>query len=176
MLLETLLLSPCFLTGKTNLKDSKTNLSISRNDIKEDETLLFFDIDDKTNPCCKLRELFWGKSEGHRLCDLLVFFGKGDERIFCFVELKDNKSASSDASDQVISTYKAFKEKLAIKFTTKAFFCCSAGELPREHQRYQKELKATFGKNFRLDGNSENFLDFLRGEDVKFNKRGQNNK
>ena len=176
MLLETLLLSPCFLTGKTNIKDSKTNFPISRNSIKEDETLLFFDIDDKSNPDCKLREFFWGENEGHLLCDLLVFFAKGSKRVFCFVELKDNKSDFPKATDQVISTYKAFKEKRTFKCTAKAFIYCSAGELPQDYRRYQKNLEATFGNNSEHDGKPENFLNFLRGENVKFNKRGQKKK
>lgn len=180
MLLETLLLSPCFLSGKTSHKDSQTTLSVNKNDLSDDETLLFFDIDDQTNPCCKLRELFWQKQDGHSLCDLLVFYARGNERIFCFVELKDNKSDFSKATKQVISTYEAFKDKLPDsfkeKYIAKAFICSSTGKPPQEHQSYQNSLKTKFGKNYDHDGKTENFLDFLRGENVKFKKSGQKKK
>lgn len=170
MLLETLLMSPCFLSGKTSFTDEKTTLTVLRQDIKGDETLLFFNID---NQSCKLREFFWNAEKGHPLCDLLVFFAKGDERIFCFVELKGNREELPQATKQVISTCEVFKKKFPVQFSAKSFICYFEGELPREHQRYQKNLKAVFGSNFELDGKSENFLNFLRGENGKYKKRGQ---
>lgn len=187
MLLETLLLSPCFLTGKISHKDSQTSLSVSRNDLENDETLLFFDIDDQTDHHCdindgnnhrrKLRELFWQQQDGHSLCDLLVFFAKGNERIFCFVELKDNKSDFPKAAEQVISTYDSFKQSLATsfqsKYIAKAFICCSRGSLPQEYKTHQNNLKAKFGNNFEHDGKSENFLSFLRGKSSGFQSKGK---
>ena len=190
MLLETLLLSPCFLSGKTSHKDSQTTLSVNKNDLSDDETLLFFDIDDQTEHHCdindennhrrKLREFFWQQQDGHSLCDLLVFYAKGNERIFCFVELKDNKSDFPKATKQVISTYEAFKGELAIefraKYIAKAFICCSRGSLPQEYRTHQDNLKAKFGNNFESDGKSGNFLNFLRGESSKFQAKGNRRK
>lgn len=190
MLLETLLLSPCFLTGKNSHKDSRTTLSVCRNDLENDETLLFFDIDDQTDHHCdisdennhrrKLRELFWQQQDGHSFCDLLVFFAKGNKRIFCFVELKDNKSDFPKATDQIISTYDAFKKELETKFqnkyTAKAFICCSNGSLPQEHRKYQNNLKDKFDNNFEHDGKSENFLNFLRGKATGFQSKGKRKK
>jgi hypothetical protein len=189
MLLETLFLSPCFLSGETTHRDSQTTLSINKKDLENDETLLFFDIDDQTEHHCdisdennhrrKLRELFWQQQDGHSLCDLLVFFAKGNERIFCFVELKDNKSDFPKATEQVISTYDAFKKKLATsfqsKYIAKAFICCSRGSLPQEYKNSLAELNKKFSDCVH-DGKSENFLDFLRGENVKFKKSGQKKK
>ncbi len=189
MLLETLLLSPCFLSGKTSHKDSQTKIYIHRSLLADDEVLLFFDIDDQTDHYCdirdgnshrrKLRELFWEKREGHRLCDFLVFYAKGSKRVFCFVELKDDKSAFLDAKDQVISTCSAFKDKLANEFKknyiVEAFICFSKGTLPKEYKVALDELNKMFIA-YEHDGKPENFLNFLRGEDVKFNKRGQKKK
>jgi len=179
MLLETLLLSPCFLSGKTSHTDSKTTLSVNRNELKGDEILLFFHIDDQSNPDCKVREQFWQQQDGHSLCDLLVFYAKGDERIFCFVELKDNKKDLPKATEQVLSTYQAFKAKLAVqfssKYTAKAFICCSTGDLPQERQRYQDKLNKMFGEHYKADGKSTEFLKFLRGEASGFKKSGKAN-
>lgn len=178
MLLETLLLSPCFLAGKTSHKDSQTTLGINKQDIANDETLLFFHIDDQSNPDCKIRDIFWQQQEGNSLCDLLVFYAKGDKsRIFCFVELKDNKKDFPKATEQVISTYKAFKGKLASQFqnrySVKAFVCCSTGSFPQEFKRYQDSLSSQFGpNNWRNDDKSDSFLAFLRGEAAaKFQKK-----
>ncbi len=177
MLLETLLLSTCFISGKTSHKDSNTTISVNKNDLQNDETLLFFHIDDQTNPCCKIREVFWGKEDGHSLCDLLVFYAKDDKRVFCFVELKDNKKDFGKATEQVISTYLAFKETLIpqfkTKYTAKAFICCSNGSLPQEHGKYQEMLKREFNNNFEHDGESKDFLNFLRGKLEKIEKKGK---
>lgn len=178
MLLETLLLSPCFLLGRTTHKDSRTTLSVEKTQLLDHEVLLFFDIDDQTNHVChlsdsnnhrsKLRKLFWGNQVGHPLCDLLVFYSDGTQRVFCFVELKDNKSDLPKATEQVISTYDAFKGKLAPQFlntyTPKAFICCARGSLPQEHKSCQDQLNTKFKGNFQEDGNSGDLLKFLRGE------------
>jgi hypothetical protein len=180
MLLETLLLSPCFLSGKTSHKDSKTTISVNRNDLENDETLLFFHIDDQSNPCCNLRNIFWQKQDGHSLCDLLVFYAKDNKRIFCFVELKDDKSDFPKATKQIISTYDAFKTQLAIqfqnKYIAKAFICCAKGSLPQEQKTYQDNLNAKFGNNYEHDGKSEDFLNFLRGKSIKFQSKGKRKK
>lgn len=185
MLLETLLLSPCFLTGKTSHRDSKTTLCVNKNDIKDDETLLFFDIDDQTNHHGekkdekshrnKIRELFWRKQEGHSLCDLLVFFAKGNERIFCFVELKDNKKDLVTAKNQLISTYDAVRKNIdaKFKFSAKAFICSSGGSLPKEHRSCQDELNRKFKGGFEENGKSADFIGFLRGESNKPVNKGR---
>jgi hypothetical protein len=180
MLLETLLLSPCFLSGKASIKDSKTTLSVNKRELTEDETLLFFQIDDKSNPYCKLRELFWKTQEGHQLCDLLVFYAKSDSRVFCFVELKDNKKDFPTATKQIISTYHAFKDKLPAdfksKFTTKAFIKCSDGSYPNEYENSLDQLNKERFADYEPNGERIDFLKFLRGETTKFQKKGQKRK
>jgi len=53
---EILLLSPCLLPGKTDFKESKASVKVEP---QADETILFFNIDDQSNPGCKLREFLW---------------------------------------------------------------------------------------------------------------------
>jgi hypothetical protein len=190
MLLETLLLSPCFLSAQSTHKDSKTILRIDKSKLEDDEVLLVFDIDDASEhkDCVlggkgsphrkKIRELLWKKGEeGHSLCDFLVFFAKGNERVFCFVDLKDNKDHADKATKQVISTYEAFKAKLGndcnfnAKYKAYAFICSSSGNLPR-NSSYLKDLQTNFEK-YEHDGSSDSFLDFLQGKSKSFEKRGK---
>lgn len=187
MLLETLLLSPCFLSVQSTHKDSKTTLRIDKAKLNDDEVLLVFDIDDQSEhkDCAlgkkgsehrsKIRTLLWkAGEEGHSLCDFLVFFAKGNERVFCFVDLKDNRNDVEKAVEQVISTHEAFREKLESSFQGKykayAFICSSGGQLPR-NSGYLKQLSSKF-LNSEHDGASDSFLDFLRGN-TKFQKQGQ---
>jgi len=65
LLLETLLLESCLLTGKTRFKENQALVSVKP---EEDETILFFSIDDQSNPKCKLRQLLWGKLKWGRFC------------------------------------------------------------------------------------------------------------
>lgn len=50
------------------------------------ETILFFSIDDHSNPPCKFRQLLG--MQGENICDLLVYYATQQERTVCFVELK----------------------------------------------------------------------------------------
>ncbi len=53
---EILLLSPCLLPGQTSFKESKASVKVEP---QPGETILFFNIDDQSNPDCKLREFLW---------------------------------------------------------------------------------------------------------------------
>jgi hypothetical protein len=53
MLFNHLLLSGCLLPGKTSHKEDGVEVSLQSNG----ETVLFFHIDEKSNPNCKFREL-----------------------------------------------------------------------------------------------------------------------
>lgn len=177
--LEFLLLSPCLMPGVTCHTDSKAKVDITP---KSNETILFFCIDDQTNKGCGLRQFLWGNAEGKNICDLIVFYACENKKIICFVELKDNLGDLGKAKQQVINTYNAVKQKIKLNnnYRAKAFITAHHGSAPQEHQRYEKELKATFG-----DGNYEynckcNELDkFLRGEsdeDIGKGKRKKNKK
>lgn len=159
---EILLLSSCLLPGQTFFKESKASVKVEP---QAGETILFFNIDDKSNPGCKLRQFLWGTATGQKMCDLIVFYAKDSARIICFVELKDNISDLGHATEQVINTYNALKLNLKKSYTAKAFISANVGSAPREHQEYQKELFKVFGlNNFDFNSRSNDALgDLLRG-------------
>ena len=158
---DILLLSPCLLPGKTSFKESKASVEVKP---EANETILFFNIDDKSNPACKLRKFLWGKETGQTICDLIVFYAKEKERIICFVELKDNIGDLGHATDQVINTYKSLKLHLKLIYTPKAFIYAFTGSLPHKHQEYQRKLYKEFGENnFEFGGRNNDLGNFLRG-------------
>ena len=53
---ENLLLSSCLLPGRTDFKESNASVEVKP---LTGETILFFNIDDKSNPGCKLRQFLW---------------------------------------------------------------------------------------------------------------------
>jgi len=180
--LEFLLLSPCLMPGKKVFRENKTSVSVEP---AQDETILFFCTDDQTkNPHCqngRFRQFLWGNEEGHNLCDLIVFYARGiEERIICFTELKDNIKHMGEAVEQVISTYKNLKEYLRFnnKYTAKAFICTYfSGSVPQEHQKYQQELKKTFGSgNFECKCKGDEFTEFLRGKTKTNQGKPKNNR
>ncbi|MEG4571888.1 hypothetical protein QUA56_04045 [Microcoleus sp. N3A4] len=159
---ENLLLSSCLLPGQTYFKESKASVKVEP---LAGETILFFNIDDQSNPGCKLRQFFWGIEKGQKMCDLMVFYAKDSKRVICFVELKDNIGDLGHATEQVINTYNTFKVHLKKSYTAKAFIYACAGSLPYEHEEYQRELLKAFGKNnFDFNNRSNDALgDLLRG-------------
>ncbi len=165
---ERLLFSPCLLPGKTRFSENKTTVEITP---KPGETVLFFCIDsnskgDSNCKNCKLRNELWGNQEGQRICDLLVFYAKDEKRVLCFVELKDNKADFSDATEQVVNTFRAVKTKLKLtnNYTIQAFLIAHHGSVPIKHERDQKILQKGFKSNFIYDGSPGEFAVFLRGE------------
>jgi len=159
---ENLLLSSCLLPGLTYFKESKASVKVEP---LAGETILFFNIDDQSNPGCKLRQFLWGTEKGQKMCDLMVFYAKDSERVICFVELKDNMGDLGHATEQVINTYNTFKVHLQKSYTAKAFIYACAGSLPYEHEEYQRKLLKEFGKNnFDFNNRSNDALgDLLRG-------------
>ena len=159
---ETLLLSSCLLPGRTDFKESNASVEVKP---LTGETILFFNIDDKSNPGCKLRQFLWGMKKGEPMCDLIVFYAKDNEHVICFVELKDNIGDLGHGTQQVINTYNTFKVHLKKSYTAKAFIYACAGSLPYEHEEYQRELLKAFGKNnFDFNNRSNDGLgDLLRG-------------
>ncbi|MCU0540732.1 MAG: hypothetical protein MUE44_00920 [Oscillatoriaceae cyanobacterium Prado104] len=159
---EILLLSSCLLPGQTFFKESKASVKVEP---QAGETILFFNIDEQSNPGCKLRQFLWGTETGQKICDLIVFYAKGSDRVICFVELKDNMSDLGHATEQVINTYNALKVHLKKSYIAKAFISANAGSSPREHQEYQNKLFKVFGQNnFDFNSRSNDALgDLLRG-------------
>ena len=169
---ENLLLSSCLLPGQTAFKESKASVEVKP---LAGETILFFNIDDQSNRSCKLREFLWGKKTDQQICDLIVFYAKENERVICFVELKDNISHLGHATEQVINTYNSFKLHLNSSYKRKAFIYGFAGSVPHEHQEYQKKLSKVFD-NFEWGRKSNNDLgNILRGKSPNIGE-GKRNK
>jgi len=131
------------------------------------ETVLFFSVDDRSNPNCKFRQLLGLDREGMAICDLIVFYAQGSKRIICFVELKRSGNLGQ-AVRQVTNTYKFFRQFMnqsdrRYEFTAKAFIKLG-GSLPQEYSKYKDELKQVFGAdNYEHNGRSTELGDFLRG-------------
>lgn len=164
---ERLLFTSCLLPGETRFKENNTFVNI---DTQPDETILFFCIDSNSTGhpnCgnCGLRNDLWGNQPNQRICDLLVFYAKGDRRVLCFVELKDNKSDLGDATEQVINTYSALKTRLKLTnhYTIQAFLIGHHGSAPVRHNLHQNDLQKVFHGNYVYNGEATDFAEFLRG-------------
>jgi hypothetical protein len=102
---------------------------------------------------------------------LLVFYAKGDRRVLCFVELKDNKCDLGDAVEQVANTYDGIKShlKLTNQYEIKAFLIGHHGTPPIKRTN-ENILKQKFGaNNYLYNGTASQFPKFLRGEEVPLN-------
>ena len=75
---------------------------------KPGETVLFFHMDDP-----RIRKKL--KIDG-KICDLLVFYAKGDKKVLCLTELKKG-SKSEDANEQAVSTYDSLKKVFKAYFS-----------------------------------------------------------
>ncbi|MDD1424727.1 hypothetical protein MEO94_09615 [Dolichospermum sp. ST_sed9] len=172
---NTLLLSCCLLPGKTSLKENGVEVSLQPS---SGETILFFHIDEKSNPNCKFRKLLGLDREGMKICDLIVFYAQDNEKIICFVELKGGDIKT--AKDQVINTYTYFKKLLKktdplLKFTAKTYIKSNVSG-PQEMGKYQEELKAEFGEgNCRISKNSDlgTFLRNVKSQPPGKGKKGR---
>lgn len=170
---NTLLLSCCLLPGKTSYKEDGVEVSLQP---ASGETVLFFHIDEKSNPNCKFRQLLGLDREGMKICDLIVFYAKESERIICFVELKGKDI--NTAKEQVINTYTYLDKFLkktdsSLSFTPKTYIVCNSS-VPQELDKYKKELKNKFDEgNYEISRNSD-LGNFLRG--AKYQPQGKRKK
>lgn len=180
MWVERLLFTSGLLPGITRFQENETYVEITST---LGETILFFCIDNNSkghSNCnhCELRKLLWGKEEGQRICDLLVFYAKGEKRVLCFVELKDNKSDLGDAAEQIANTYDGIKShlKLTNQYEMKAFLIGHHGTPPIK-RTHENLLKQKFGaNNYIYNGTTSQFPQFLRGEEVPLNNVKRKNK
>ncbi|MBD2777665.1 hypothetical protein [Iningainema tapete] len=157
---NTLLLSGCFLPGKTSFIENGVEISLQP---ETGETVLFFSIDEQSNSNCKLRQLLEINKPGMKICDLIVFYARGEERTICFVELKG--SDLKTAIEQVINTYSSFKSLLKTQnnlYTAKAFIRINNSP-PRETDKYKQELISVFGESNYDISRSKDLGEFLRG-------------
>lgn len=168
-----LLLTGCFLPGQTHYKESGVEISLQP---ESGETVLFFSIDNQSNPNCKFRQILGIDKENQNICDLIVFYAKGDKRIICFVELKGSDLGT--AVKQVCNTYKCFNNFLnqssslpyCQNLIVKAFIKLK-GSVPQEHRKYQNELSNHFKANNCDISRNTDFGQFLRG--VAYQPKGK---
>ncbi len=168
---NTLLLTGCLLTGKTSFKENGVEIKVIP---QSGETILFFSIDEQSNPSCKLRQVLNIDQQNMKICDLIVFYGKGNDRVICFVELKGGDLQR--AVEQIRNTYNSFRKILLSRcshcngFIPKAYIKTNSSA-PQEIKEYQKQLCTTFGKsNYDISKNSD-LGNFIRG--VAYQAKGK---
>jgi hypothetical protein len=151
---DHLLLSGCLVPDKTSHTEDGVEVSLKR---ESGETVLFFHIDDQSNPNCKLRQILGLDQEGMPMCDLIVFYARETERIICFVELKGGDL--DKAKKQVINTYEKFNklvQKSQSTFTPKTYIVFNGGSSHNDIKGFQEELKNKFGEgNYDISKNSD---------------------
>ncbi|MFN5240496.1 MAG: hypothetical protein ACK5WC_06860 [Aphanizomenon sp.] len=169
---DHLLLSGCLVPDKTSHTEDGVEVSLKR---ESGETVLFFHIDDQSNPNCKLRQILGLDQEGMPMCDLIVFYARETERIICFVELKGGDL--DKAKKQVINTYEKFNklvQKSQSTFTPKTYIVFNGGSSHNDIKGFQEELKNKFGEgNYDISRNSD-LGNFLRG--AKYQPKGKQKK
>jgi hypothetical protein len=132
------------LISDTHFSESGVEVSMVQ---KSGEKLLFFKMDQPI-----VREAL--HIEGH-ICDGLVCYFRGNEKIFCLVELKGCRLDT--AVDQIINTHKHLKSQFTssldkmnhkkyLHMITWKAYVCSRGSTPKELSHYKKTLDDTFGK------------------------------
>ncbi|MCP4349763.1 MAG: hypothetical protein GY795_30145 [Desulfobacterales bacterium] len=96
------------LIKKTSYKDKGTSVEVSIKPEKGEEIYFFPIYDDKNENCNK--EIFQKslKMKEKKVCDLIVFYSKGDKQTVCLVELKKGSNADK-AADQILSVLNCFK-------------------------------------------------------------------
>lgn len=99
------LFAHCLLPGRTAYAEQKSNKQDTgiRVPPQSGEAVLLFNIDDQTNPSCRLRSAL--NIQGG-LCDCLVLYKGSEGRpVLCLVELKGSDVAS--AAEQLANTQRA---------------------------------------------------------------------
>jgi hypothetical protein len=105
-----------------------------------DEIILFFVIDDQSNPNCALRRTL-GIERG-TTCDVLVWYVKGNQirRVSCLVELKG--SNVKKAGDQIKNVYRLLQAMFPPQIEWKAYILLH-GSAPRETIAVKRDLEKT---------------------------------
>ena len=114
---------------------------------RSDGTVLFFSVDDQSNPRSTLRDDL--KIEG-KICDLLIFYAPKDSgtNVLCLVELKGNDIAH--AEKQIMGTYRSLKSTFSRthrqEIEWKAYVL-TRGSSPRNIKKNKDRLIETFGRH-----------------------------
>ena len=83
---------------------------------KRGEKILFFEIDDHSNPLSGIPKFCAVRKGSKRICDLFIYYNNNNIKydILCVVELKNSINHEKDAIEQLIKT----KNKLAPRVTS----------------------------------------------------------
>lgn len=160
---NTLLLT-CLKSGKS-FSEGRARVRVSRpKEYASKETVLFFSVDDQSNPRSTLRDDL--EMEG-ALCDLVVFYApdSGDKKVLCLVELKgkDIKHAVEQVTNTCRSLKNNFNKTHIQQITWKAYIRTTGGAPKNTKQDMDKGLAKSFDKNNYKISNEENIWEFLRG-------------
>ena len=154
-----ILLLTC-LSSKTSFTESGGRINLRP---LPEELALFFSIDSPS----KRKDL---KIQG-AICDYLVFYMRGNEKVLCLVESKGRHLERG--VEQVINTHKQLKKLLAdslkqssceshLSLITWKAYIYQHGSTPSEAKQQVKKLKDNFGnKNYEISHN-EDIGPFLR--------------
>lgn len=146
------------LVPETSLSEAGSNVSLQR---KSGETVLFFHIDEKSNPRSTFRRDL--KIEG-KLCDGLVLYRKDDNLTLCLIELKGGDVET--ACEQITNTHRYFKPALSAAMRDKKSgnqavasviwkaYIHMHGASPNDIKGYKKKLEG-LGCNCSITRNSD---------------------
>jgi hypothetical protein len=148
------------LIHKTSFGESGCKVSIRK---ESNESILFFNIDEKSNPESTFRKALNIRG---KMCDLAVYYSNDNQKILCFVELKG--CHIEDAVEQVENTYLHFK-KLLKRRVPKIYkqigykaFVVTHGASPKNVKKIKRKFINIFGKENADISRNRNFGKFLR--------------
>jgi hypothetical protein len=154
------------LVPETSLSEAGSNVSLQR---KAGETVLFFHIDEKSNPRSTFRQDL--KIEG-RLCDGLVLYRKADNLTLCLIELKGGDVEG--ACEQITNTHRCLRQALSTTMRDKKdgnqavasviwkAYIHLHGAAPRDTKRCRGELERLLGRNRCEISHKSDLSPFLR--------------
>jgi hypothetical protein len=109
------------------------------------ETVCFYVVDDQKNRNCTLRRDFGIVGS---ICDLMVFYARASDKVFCLVELKG--SDQGHAVEQVTNTCQHLRPRFSGYSPTpigwKAYIYVHSAAPIKTEPRWRSQLEGTFGR------------------------------
>ncbi|MBN2287644.1 MAG: hypothetical protein JXI43_14445 [Tissierellales bacterium] len=145
-------------------------------DTKENEHVIFFEIDEQSNKTSLFRKHFSMLSEGQKICDLLIYYYlessvcdvRKEPKIICLAESKG--SSLDDAIEQIENTFNHIKTKFSdLKGYNNPIVWCayiatsgfgSSQNLRRKE--YRKKMKQISGIKYSSASTEQDIGKFLR--------------
>jgi hypothetical protein len=145
------LLITCLIPG-TSFKEPGCRVRVEP---ESGETVLFFAVDDQSNPNCAFRR---DLGLSGVICDLVVFYARGDRRMLCLVELKRGSDVPH-AVEQIVNTRTCLCRKLGQSLRSRLewrAYIMSHGSAHKETKQYGRQLEEAFGKgHYRIAGDPD---------------------